>query len=63
MRQMIIFDRDDLARLCAGAEISMKTNDNKIITFISEEAFDKKYRSQSSPIKISKMDIQKEGGK
>lgn len=57
-RQTIIFDRDDMVRLCAGAEISVKMDDNKIVTFVTEESFDKK-NNPASPIKISKMDIHK----
>lgn len=40
MREVIIFDTDDLAKICAGEEIDHRMNDGKVLTFMSKERYE-----------------------
>ncbi len=61
MREIIIFDQDDLVRLCLGAEVNHVMRDGRRFTYVSEQGHEKMLNdldSSDNSINFSKMDIQ-----
>lgn len=63
MRQIVVFDTDDLVKLLKGEEITMSLNNGTKLTVMNDDRFNKMLHYDSTDsIHLSKMDIQSEGG-